>query len=130
MTNAVEELLRYRSIVHSGRRRIALADLEVGGQRICKGDELIAADNLANRDPSQFPEPDRLDVTHKRATTSRSATAGTSVSARRSRGSSCRWSTARSTGGSRRRSSRFRWTRSSSSTTWSSTGVHELPVTW
>ncbi len=89
--------LRYRSIVHSGRRRIALEDLEVGGQRICKGDGLIAADNVANRDPSQFPEPDRLDVTHERATTSRSATAGTSVSARRSRGSSCRWSTARST---------------------------------
>ncbi|MEU7140890.1 cytochrome P450 [Nocardia sp. NPDC046473] len=65
VANAVEELLRYLSIVHSGRRRIALADLQVGGQLIRKGDPLIAADDVANRDPAQFPEPDRLDVTRK-----------------------------------------------------------------
>ncbi|GAA3556143.1 cytochrome P450 [Amycolatopsis ultiminotia] len=65
VANAVEELLRYLSIVHSGRSRVALEDLEVGGQRIRKGDGLIGADNVANRDPSKFPEPDRLDVTRK-----------------------------------------------------------------
>lgn len=65
VANAVEELLRYLSVVHSGRRRTALADLEVGGQRIREGDGLIAADDVANRDPSQFSDPDRLDVTRK-----------------------------------------------------------------
>ncbi|WP_405162078.1 cytochrome P450 [Nocardia sp. NBC_01499] len=65
VANAVEELLRYLTISHSGRRRVALEDLEVGGQRICKGDGLITADSVANRDPAQFPEPDRLDVTRE-----------------------------------------------------------------
>ncbi|MFE9577317.1 cytochrome P450 [Nocardia sp. NPDC006044] len=65
VANAVEELLRYLTISHSGRRRVALEDLEVGGQRIRKGDGLITADSVANRDPAQFPEPDRLDVTRE-----------------------------------------------------------------
>ncbi|MFI6213086.1 cytochrome P450 [Nocardia brasiliensis] len=65
VANAVEELLRYLTISHSGRRRVALEDLEVGGQRIRQGDGLITADNVANRDPARFPDPDRLDVTRE-----------------------------------------------------------------
>ncbi|MFC9437582.1 cytochrome P450 [Nocardia sp. NPDC057030] len=65
VANAVEELLRYLTISHSGRRRVALADLEVGGQRIRKGDGLITADHVANRDPARFPDADRLDVTRE-----------------------------------------------------------------
>jgi cytochrome P450 len=60
---AVEELLRYLTIPHSGRRRVALEDIEVGGQTIRAGDGLILAGDLANRDPDVFPDPDRLDVT-------------------------------------------------------------------
>ncbi|GAA1026656.1 hypothetical protein GCM10009565_45330 [Amycolatopsis albidoflavus] len=35
------------------------------GSGSARGDGLIAADNAANRDPAQFPEPDRLDVTRQ-----------------------------------------------------------------
>ncbi|MCX5535921.1 cytochrome P450 [Streptomyces sp. NBC_00006] len=60
---AVEELLRYLSIVHLGRRRTAMEDIEVAGHTIRAGDGVILLGELANRDPSVFPEPDRLDLT-------------------------------------------------------------------
>ncbi|MEW2544690.1 cytochrome P450 [Streptomyces sp. NPDC047002] len=60
---AVEELLRYLSIVHLGRRRTALEDIEVAGHTIRAGDGVILLGELANRDPDVFPEPDRLDLT-------------------------------------------------------------------
>src|SRR6478735_2618563 len=59
---AVEELLRYLSIVQSGRRRVALADIPVGGQTIRAGEGVILATEAANRDASVFGDPDRLDV--------------------------------------------------------------------
>jgi cytochrome P450 len=59
---AVEELLRYLTIVHMGRRRVALADIEIDGQVIREGDGVIMATDLANRDPDMFADPDRLDV--------------------------------------------------------------------
>ncbi|MFD6291426.1 cytochrome P450 [Streptomyces sp. NPDC060205] len=60
---AVEELLRYLSIVHLGRRRTAKEDIEVAGETIRAGDGVILLGELANRDPSVFPDPDRLDLT-------------------------------------------------------------------
>jgi hypothetical protein len=65
VANAVEEMLRYLTIVHSGRRRVALEDMEIGGREIHKGDGLIAASDIANRDETAFPDPDKLDVTRK-----------------------------------------------------------------
>jgi cytochrome P450 len=62
VAGAVEELLRYLNIAHSGRRRVALADLEVGGRLIRAGEGIILANDVANRDPDAFPEPDRLDL--------------------------------------------------------------------
>ncbi|WBQ02129.1 cytochrome P450 [Kribbella sp. CA-293567] len=62
VAHAVEELLRYLTIVHNGRRRVALADLEVGGQLIRKGEGVIVATEIANRDEEAFPEPDKLDI--------------------------------------------------------------------
>ncbi|GGS45219.1 cytochrome P450 [Streptomyces griseoviridis] len=61
--DAVEELLRYLSIVHLGRRRTAVEDIEVGGRTIKAGEGVILLGELANRDPRVFPDPDRLDVT-------------------------------------------------------------------
>jgi cytochrome P450 len=61
--SAVEELLRYLNITHSGRRRVALADIEIDGQTIRAGDGLVIAGDIANRDPAVFPDPDRLDLT-------------------------------------------------------------------
>ena len=48
--SAVEELLRWLSVVHTGRRRIALEDIEVGGVTIRAGEAIIAAGESANRD--------------------------------------------------------------------------------
>ncbi|MFG2121782.1 cytochrome P450 [Streptomyces sp. NPDC048710] len=60
--NAVEELLRYLSTAHTGRRRVALADIEIGGRLIRAGEGIICAGELANRDPDAFPAPERLDI--------------------------------------------------------------------
>lgn len=60
--SAVEELLRYLSIVHAGRRRVALEDMKVGGQLIRKGEGIIVSIDMANRDESAIPDPDRLDL--------------------------------------------------------------------
>ncbi|SOE06743.1 cytochrome P450 [Streptomyces sp. Ag109_G2-15] len=62
VASAVEELLRYLTIVHSGRRRVALADIEVGGVTIRTGEGVVLSNDVANRDPAAFPAPDRLDI--------------------------------------------------------------------
>ncbi|NKY98907.1 cytochrome P450 [Nocardiopsis alborubida] len=60
---AVEELLRYLSIVHTGVRRIATEDIEVDGAVIKEGDGIVLDVAAANWDAARFPEPDRLDLT-------------------------------------------------------------------
>ncbi|EHR61883.1 cytochrome P450 [Saccharomonospora cyanea] len=60
--SAVEELLRYLHITHNGRRRVALADIEFAGQVIRAGDGVVFPNDIGNRDPEAFPEPDRLDL--------------------------------------------------------------------
>jgi cytochrome P450 len=64
--NAVEELLRYVSVAQSGRRRVATQDINVGGQLIREGEGVIVANNITNRDPDVFPDPDELDL-HRQA---------------------------------------------------------------
>ena len=59
---AVEELLRWLSIVHSGTAKVATADVEVGGQTIPEGDLVMLALPTANRDPELVEDPDRLDL--------------------------------------------------------------------
>ncbi|HWS38161.1 MAG TPA: cytochrome P450 [Actinoplanes sp.] len=63
VANAVEELLRYLTIVHSGIRRIAIEDIELHGTTIRAGDGVVFELAGANYDPAAFPEPDRLDLT-------------------------------------------------------------------
>jgi hypothetical protein len=62
IAGTVEELLRYLTIVHTGRRRVALEDIEVDGQLIRAGEGVILANDIANRDEAVFAEPNRLDV--------------------------------------------------------------------
>ncbi|GLY86615.1 cytochrome P450 [Actinoallomurus iriomotensis] len=64
--SAVEELLRYLNIVHSGRRRVATEDVEVGGRLIRAGEGVIVATDAGNRDEKAFPDPDVLDL-HREA---------------------------------------------------------------
>jgi len=63
VASAVEELLRYLHITHNGRRRVALEDIEIAGETIRAGEGIILANDIANRDPSVFADPDRLDLT-------------------------------------------------------------------
>ncbi|OON80871.1 cytochrome P450 [Streptomyces tsukubensis] len=62
VANAVEEMLRYLTITHMGRRRVATADIEVGGQLIKAGEALICSGDTANRDPEVFQDPYTLDI--------------------------------------------------------------------
>jgi len=59
---AVEELLRYVTIVHSGIPRVAIADAIVGGRVIRDGEGVLCMVNTANRDEAVFPGADTLDV--------------------------------------------------------------------
>jgi cytochrome P450 len=59
---AVEELLRYLSIVHFGLTRVAHDDIEIGDLRMRPGETVVAQLAVANRDPRAFTDPDRLDV--------------------------------------------------------------------
>ncbi|GGO12413.1 cytochrome P450 [Microbispora rosea subsp. aerata] len=61
--NAVEELLRYLSIVHIGPIRTALEDAEIGGVLIRAGESVTLSLAAANRDPARFDDGDVLDVT-------------------------------------------------------------------
>ncbi|MFJ9582547.1 cytochrome P450 [Streptomyces acidicola] len=62
IAGAVEELLRYLSIVHSGLRRVAKEDIEIGDQVIREGDGILFDLHAANWDPQAFPESERLDL--------------------------------------------------------------------
>ncbi|ORA15063.1 cytochrome P450 [Mycobacterium asiaticum] len=63
IATAVEELMRYLSIIQTGQRRIAIADIELGGETIRAGDGIILDVAPANWDSRQFPAPERLDLT-------------------------------------------------------------------
>jgi len=60
---AVEELLRWLSIVHAGTGKLTTTEVEIAGQRIEAGEFVICALPAANRDPALLPDPERLDVT-------------------------------------------------------------------
>ena len=59
---AVEELLRYLTIVQFGLVRTAKEDLEIGGRSVHADAPIVASLAAANRDPRQFPDPDVLDL--------------------------------------------------------------------
>ncbi|SDK76545.1 Cytochrome P450 [Nonomuraea maritima] len=59
---AVEELMRWLSIVHSGAVRLTTTEVEVAGTRIPEGELVVCVLPAANRDPELVPDPDRLDI--------------------------------------------------------------------
>jgi cytochrome P450 len=59
---AAEEFLRYDAPTQRGIRT-AREDFEIGGTQIRKGQILHIMIGAANRDPDQFADPDRIDIT-------------------------------------------------------------------
>ncbi|EHI11863.1 hypothetical protein KEK_13228 [Mycolicibacterium thermoresistibile ATCC 19527] len=62
IATAIEELMRYLSIIQNGQRRVAVEDIEIAGETIRAGEGIILDLAPANWDPATFPEPDRLDL--------------------------------------------------------------------
>ena len=60
--SAVEENLRF-SPSTTAIIRIAVADFQLHGRSIRKGDRVMLVMAAANRDPAVFPDPDRFDIT-------------------------------------------------------------------
>jgi cytochrome P450 len=60
VANAVEELLRYLSIIQNGQRRVAAEDIDIAGEVIRAGEGIIIDNAPANWDAKEFTEPDRL----------------------------------------------------------------------
>jgi cytochrome P450 len=62
--SGVEELLRYYSPVQL-TGRIPMEDMEIGGVPVRRGQQVVALVGAANRDPAQFDDPDRLDLSRE-----------------------------------------------------------------
>ncbi|MEV4164910.1 cytochrome P450 [Nonomuraea dietziae] len=60
VSKVVEELLRYMTVVQVAFPRFAREDLELGGQRIAKGEMVLCSLTAANRDPSLGADMDRV----------------------------------------------------------------------
>ncbi|GAA2977617.1 cytochrome P450 [Actinokineospora diospyrosa] len=63
---AVEELLRFLTIIHLGIRRTPLVAVELGGHHVEAGANVMVSAQMANLDPEQYGQPDALDVTRPR----------------------------------------------------------------
>lgn len=61
IASAVEEFLRMESSNQLGNRRAAV-ETEIGGIAMPAGTYVHLGIGAANRDPAQFPDPDRLDI--------------------------------------------------------------------
>lgn len=59
---AIEELMRWLSILHSGPGKVTTTEVELAGQKIPAGEMIIAVLPAANRDPALVERPDELDV--------------------------------------------------------------------
>ncbi|MEZ5812000.1 MAG: cytochrome P450 [Rhizobiaceae bacterium] len=64
VTTAVDEFLRFESPNQLGNR-MSTGPVEFHGEEIPAGTRIHLCIGAANRDPRQFPDPDRLDITRK-----------------------------------------------------------------
>jgi cytochrome P450 len=63
--DAIEELLRYLTVVHLVVTRVAAEDIEIDGQVIPKGEGIIPLNFSANRDDMKYPDAAAFDI-HRR----------------------------------------------------------------
>jgi cytochrome P450 len=66
--SAVEEMLRYLSVIQFGLLRQATQDISVGSMTVKSGEWLVAALGAGNRDASVYSEPDAIDLQRKAKT--------------------------------------------------------------
>ncbi|MFC4942837.1 cytochrome P450 [Pseudonocardia sp. GCM10023141] len=59
---AIEELMRWLSILHAGTAKVTTTDVELSGRTIGAGELIICVLAAANRDPALVERPDELDV--------------------------------------------------------------------
>jgi cytochrome P450 len=67
LEGAVEEMLRYLTVIQFGISRAALEDVEVEGTTVRAGQTVTVSLPAANRDPGRFPDPDTFDITRPAA---------------------------------------------------------------
>jgi cytochrome P450 len=60
--SAVEEILRFTDVTHSGRLRTAREDIQIGEVTIRAGEAIIMHNPTADRDPAVFPDPHKFDI--------------------------------------------------------------------
>jgi cytochrome P450 len=61
---AIEEMLRYEGPIQLNNRRL-IAPIELSGRRLAEGTLVTIGIGAANRDPAQFPDPERFDAGRK-----------------------------------------------------------------
>ena len=66
LPNAIEEVLRH-SPTGIKFRRTVMADTEIGGRKLEKGDKIYLSYPAANRDPAVFSDPHKFDITRPNA---------------------------------------------------------------
>ncbi|MEV6238642.1 cytochrome P450 [Lentzea sp. NPDC051838] len=66
METAVEEMLRYLSIVDTGIVRYALEDVRIGDVTIREGDMVMCSVIATNRDPAECPRPEEFRIDRPR----------------------------------------------------------------
>jgi cytochrome P450 len=59
---AVEEMLRYQTVVQHSIARVAIEDAQIGGEWVRKGEGIFALLTAADHDPEAFPEPERFNI--------------------------------------------------------------------
>ncbi len=67
MERAVDEFLRYESPIQK-IGRWTRSEVVIGGETVPAGSYVVSIFGAANRDPAQFPDPDRLDVGRRNGT--------------------------------------------------------------
>lgn len=69
IANGIEEVLRWDGPVQAIPPRTATADVDVGGVTLTEGSNVFVLLGAANRDPAQFMDAERFDVTRDNAAT-------------------------------------------------------------